>query len=88
MRFEVKTDNQIFSNRIMSVIFISGLSFFISILTSLSLNLSKISNLFEVNYLCKLFIIEKSSFDTKRLSRLTKQTSKQNMWDLCKEILK
>ena len=88
MRFEVKTDNQIFSNRFISLIFISGLFFLVFVLTSISMNISRISNYFEVNYLCKLFLLEKSSFDTKRISRLTNQTSKQKMWDLCKEILK
>ena len=88
MRFEVKTDSQIFSNRVMSIVFVSCLLFFITVLTSVSINLAKISNYFEVNYLCKLFLLEKSNFDTKRLSNLTKQTSKQKMWDLCKEILK
>ncbi len=88
MRFELKTDNQIFTNRVMSIIFISGFFFFVSILTSLSINLSKISNHFEVNYLCRLFSLEKSSFNFKRLSKLTNQTSKQKMWELCKEIIK
>ena len=86
MRFEVKTDNQIFSNRLMSILFISGIFFFITVLTSISLQLSNISNYFEVKYLCKLFLLERSSFDSKRLSKLTNQKSKQKMWDLCKEI--
>ncbi len=86
MRFEIKTDNQIFANRFLSIIFISGIFFFITVLTSLSLNLANISNYFEVKYLCKLFLIEKSSFDSKRLSKLTNQKSKQKMWDLCKEM--
>ena len=86
MRFEVKTDNQIFSNRLMSILFISGIFFFITVLTSISLQLSNISNYFEVKYLCKLFLLERSSFDSKRLSKLTNQKSKQKMWDLCKEM--
>ena len=86
MRFEVKTDNQIFSKRFTSIIFVSGSIFFITVLTSISLNLAKISNYFEVKYLCKFFLLEKTSFDFKRLSKLTNQKSKQKMWDLCKEI--
>ena len=88
MRFEVKTDNEIFSSRVSSIIFVSSLIFFISILSSISVNVSKISNSLEVNYLCKLFLIEKSSFDFKRLSKLIKLNNKQKMWDLCKEISK
>ena len=86
MRVEVKTDNQIFSNRFMTIILISGISFFITVLTSISLHLANISNYFEVKYLCKLFLLEKSSFDSKRLSKLTNQKSKQKMWDICKEM--
>ena len=88
MRFEVKTDNQIFSNKLILITLVSTSLFFISVLTSASLNIVKISNYFEINYLCKLFLLEKSSFNFKRLSKLTNQTSKQKMWDLCKEILK
>ncbi len=88
MRFELKNDNQVLSSRINSIILISSIFYFILLLTSLSINLNKISKYFEVNYLCKLFIVEKSSFNFKRLSKLTNQTSKQKMWDLCKEITK
>ncbi len=88
MRFEIKTDNQIFNSRFASIIFISCLFFLTTVLTSLSLSLSKISKYFEVNYLCRQFLLEKSSFNPKRLSNLTNQKSKQKMWDFCKEILK
>tara|TARA_Y100001968_G_scaffold303154_1_gene317093 strand:+ start:5593 stop:5859 length:267 start_codon:yes stop_codon:yes gene_type:complete len=88
MRFELKTDNQIISSRFTSIAFMSGLFFFISVLTSLSFHISKISNFFEIEYLCKLFLVEKSSFNFNKLSKLTNQTSKQKMWDLCKEISK
>ena len=88
MRFEIKTDNQIINSRFMSIIFISFLVFLTTVFTSISLNLSKISNYFEVNYLCRVFLLEKSSFDPKKLSKLTNQKSKQKLWDLCKEVLK
>ena len=88
MRFELKNDNQVLSSRINSIILISSIFYFILLQISLSINLNKISKYFEVNYLCKLFIVEKSSFNFKRLSKLTNQTSKQKMWDLCKEITK
>ena len=88
MRFEIKTDNQIINSRFMWIIFISCLVFLTTVFTSISINLSKISNYFEVNYLCRVFLLEKSSFDPKKLSKLTNQKNKQKMWDLCKEILK
>ena len=33
-------------------------------------------------------VIEKSSLHFKKLSKLTNQTTKQKMWDLCREIIK
>ena len=88
MRFELKNNDQVFSSKIYSVIFISSVFSITLLLLSLTINLARISKSFEVNYLCKLFIVEKSGFNFKRLSKLTNQTSKQKMWELCKEITK
>ncbi len=87
MKFEVKTENdrlsRTFSYMILMFIFI----FIIFTLSSISIKLGKISKHYEINYLCKLLIVEKSSFNFKKLSKLSNQTSKQKMWDLCKEFL-
>ena len=88
MKFEVKTENNDFSK--------SSFTFFLSfmiialiiILANISIKLGAISKNHEINYLCKLILIEKTSSNFKKLSRLTNQTTKQKMWDLCKEIVK
>ena len=88
MKFEVKTEKDDFSK--------SSITFFLSfviitliiILANIAIKLGAISRNYEVNYLCKLILIEKTSSNFKKLSRLTNQTSKQKMWDLCKEIVK
>ena len=88
MKFEVKTENDDLSK--------SSVTFFLSfvvitliiILSNISIKLGAISRNYEINYLCKLILIEKTSANFKKLSRLTNQTTKQKMWDLCREIVK
>ena len=86
MRFEVKTDQQRFSDSLTPLALISMFSFFVIVMTSFSMRLSKISRYYEINYLCKLILVQKSSTNFKRLSKLTNQTNKQKIWDLCKEF--
>ena len=88
MKFEVKTQNDDFSKS--SIYFYLALVFlsFMIIFANISLKLGTISKHYEINYLCKLLTIEKSSNNFKKLSKLTNQTSKQKMWDLCREIVK
>ena len=88
MKFEVKTQNDDFSNS--SLYFCLFLIFFsfIVILSNLSIKLGTISRHYEINYFCKLLTIEKSSNTFKKLSKLTNQSNKQKIWDLCREIVK
>ena len=88
MRFEVKTNSDDFSKSSFSIFLAFVFLSFIVILTNLSIKLATISKHYEINYLCKILIIEKSSNNFKKLSKLTNQTSKQKMWDLCREIVK
>ena len=88
MKFEVKTDNDDISK--------SSFTFFVSfviialivILANVSIKLGVISRNYEIKYLCKLILIDKTSSNFKKLSKLTNQTNKQKMWDLCREIVK
>ena len=87
MRFEVKTQNDDFSKSSFSFYLAFVLLSFIIILGNLSIKLGTISKHYEINYLCKLLTIEKSSNNFKKLSKLTNQNNKQKMWDLCREIV-
>ena len=88
MKFEVKTQKD--------DLFKSSFSFFLSfsllsiiiILANFSIKLGTISRHYEINYLCKSLIIERSSINFKKLSKITKLSSKQKMIDLCREIIK
>ena len=88
MKFEVKTQNDDLWNSSLSFLLIFALISFIVILSSVSIKLGTISRYHEINYLCRLLTIEKSSLNFKKLSKLTNFNTKQKMWDLCREIVK
>ena len=88
MKFEVKTQNDDLWNSSLSFLLIFALISFIVILSSVSIKLGTISRYHEINYLCRLLTIEKSSLNFKKLSKLTNLNTEQKMWDLCREIVK
>ena len=88
MKFEVKTQNEDLWKSSFSVLLSIALFSFIVVLSNISIKLGPISRHYEIKYLCNLLSIEKSSLNFKKLSKLTNQTTKQKMWDLCREIVK
>ena len=86
MRFEIKTDPQRISESYPITLLISSIIFFAIILSNISLNLRTISKFYEINYLCNLFLVEKSNFNFKRLSKITNESNKSKMWELCKQV--
>ena len=88
MKFEVKTQNDDLWKSSFSVLLSIALFSFIVVLSNISIKLGTISRHYEIKYLCNLLTIEKSSLNFKKLSKLTNQTTKQKMWDLCREIVK
>ena len=88
MKFEVKTQNDDLWNSSFSFLLIFALLSLIVIFSNVSIKLGTISRYHEINYLCSLLTIEKSSLNFKKLSKLTNLNTKQKMWDLCREIVK
>ena len=88
MKFEVKTQNDDLLKSSFSVLLSFAILSFIVVLSNISIKLGPISRHYEINYLCNLLTIEKSSLNFKKLSNLTNQNTKQKMWDLCREIVK
>ena len=88
MKFEVKTQNDDLWKSSFYVLLCISLFSLILVLSNISIKLGVISRHFEIKYLCNLPTIEKSSLNFKKLSKLTNQTTKQKMWDLCREIVK
>ena len=88
MKFELKTENEKYSNSFSNVIRTIFFISFIIIFCDLSLKLGNISRHYQINYNCKLLFIEKSATNFKKLSSLSKLKSKQRIWDFCKEFVK
>ena len=88
MKFEVKTKNDDLWNSSFSFLLLFALFSFIVVLSNISIKLGAISRYHEINYICRLITIEKSSLNFKKLSKLTNLNTKQKMWDLCREIVK
>ena len=88
MKFEVKTQNDDLLKSSFSVLLSVAILSLIVVLSNISIKLGAISRYYEINYLCNLLSIEKSSSNFKKLSNLTNLNTKQKMWDLCREIVK
>ena len=86
MRFEIKTDQNRFSDKFSLTFALSIITFFAVIFTNISLNINKLTSYYEINYLCRLILVDKSQSNFKQLSKLTKQLKKQKIWDFCKEF--
>ena len=88
MKFEVKTKNDDLWKLSFSVLLSIALLSFVIILSNISIKLGSISRNYEITYLCNLLKIQKTSLNFKKLSKLTNQSTKQKIWDLCREIVK
>ena len=86
MRFEFKTDQRRLSEYFSEIFLVTVLLFFGVLFFNLVLNLQKISRYYETNYLCKLILVEKSSYNFKKLERNINQKNRQKIWDFCKLI--
>ncbi len=88
MKFELKTENDNYSKSFSQFF---GLVFIVSILIILcdiALNLRIISRNYKIDYSCRLLSIEKSKINFKKLSKLSKLNSKQQIWEFCREVIK
>mgnify|MGYP001273544984 CR=1 FL=1 len=88
MKFEVKTQNDDLWKSSFAVLSAFAFLSLIVILSNISIKLGIISRHYQINYLCNLLTIESSSLNLKKLSKLTKQNTKQKMWNLCREFVK
>ena len=86
MRFEIKTDQNRFSDKLSLTFALSIITFFAIVFTNISLNINKLTSYYEINYLCRLILVDKSESNFKKLSMLTKQLKKQKIWEFCREF--
>ena len=88
MKFEVNTEKDDIKKSSFTFFLSFAVITLIVILANVSIKLGAISKNYEINYLCKLILIEKTTSNFNKLSKLTNQTNKQKVWDLCREIVK
>ena len=88
MKFELKTEKEIYSKSFSQFF---GIVFFLTliiILCDVSLKLRSISRSHEIDYNCRVLFVDKSKLQFKKLSRLSRLKSKQQIWEFCMEIIK
>ena len=88
MKFEFKTENEMYSNlfsNLFRTVFILGL---IIIFCDVAIKLGTISRHYQIDFSCRLLSVEKSKYNFKKLSKLSKLKSKQKIWEFCKEAIK
>ena len=86
MKFELKTENENYSK---SITYFFGIVFsltLIIILCDIAVKLRIISRVNEIEYNCRLLLVQKSKTNFKKLSKLSNLKSKQRIWDFCKEV--
>ena len=88
MKFELKTENEIYSNSFSNFFKISSILALLIISSDISLKLGIISRHYQINHNCILLSIEKSPSYFKKLSKLSNLKSKQRIWDFCKDFVK
>ncbi len=88
MKFELKTENENYSksfSQFFSIVFFLTI---IIILCDVAIKLGIISRNHKIEYNCRLLYVEKSKPHFKKLSRLSNLKSKQQIWELCREVIK
>ena len=88
MKFELKTEKENYSKSFLDFF---GIFFFLTliiILSDVALKLANISRNHKIEYNCRLLSVEKSKLNFKKLSRLSKLESKQQIWEFCREVIK
>ena len=88
MKFELKTESENYSKSISQFF---GIVFFLTLIIifcDVAINLGIISRNHKIEYNCRLLSVEKSKLHFKKLARLSNLKSKQQIWELCREVIK
>ena len=88
MKFELKTENENYSKSFSQFFRIVFFLTLIIILCDVALKLGIISRNHKIEYNCKLLSVEKSKPHFRKLTKLSNLKSKQQIWELCREVIK
>ena len=87
MKFELKTEKDNDTKSFRFVFLVITVLFLIIILCDVALKLGNISRHYQINHFCILLIIEQSSSNFRKLSKLSNFKSKPKIWQLCREVV-
>ena len=76
MKFEVNTENDDISKSSFSIVLVFSIISLIILISNISIKMGPISRNHEINYLCKLLIIEKTPSNFKKLSNKLRDCAK------------
>ena len=88
MKFELKTENEIYSKSFSLFFTIIFSLAFVIIFGDVALKLGIISRHYQIDYKCRLLSVEKSKSNFKKLSKITNLKSKQKIWEFCRDVIK
>ena len=88
MKFELKTDNENYSELFLHFFRVFFLIAIIIILCDGVLKLGIISRHYHIEHNCNLLSVEKSKPNFKKLSKLSNLKSKQRILEFCRAIIK
>ena len=88
MKFELKTEKEIYSKSFLQFFRIFFFLTLIIILSDVALKLGIIARNHKIEYNCRLLSVEKSKLHFKKLSRISNLKSKQQIWEFCSEVIK
>ncbi len=88
MKFELKTEKENYSKSFSQFFWVVFILTLIIILCDVSLKLGTISRSYDIDYYCRVLSVDKSKPQFKKLSRLSRLKSKQQIWEFCMKIIK
>jgi len=88
MKFELNTENKVYSKSFFSFFVIIFIITLIILLFDNGLKLGIISRHYEIEYNCRLLSVEKSTSTFKKLSKILNLKSKVRIWEFCREVVK
>ena len=88
MKFELKTENENYSELFSKIFRVFVFITLTIILCDGLIKLGIISRHYQIEYKCKLLSVEKSKSNFKKLSKLSNLKSKQGIWEFCREVVK
>ena len=87
MKFELKTENENYSKSLSNFFRTAFDLSLIIIFSVVAIKIDIISRHYEIEYNCRLLSVEKSTYNLKKLSRLSNLKTKQGIKEFCGRLI-